>query len=118
MNKQIAFAATALLMSTIAFAHGAHADTQASAVQTASPVQATVSRAQVLADLAIYRQSGLAALDSRDAPDVYGAEYLQAQARYKMLRSSPAFAMAVARIAHERGETLAAADRAQVASAQ
>lgn len=118
MNKHFAFAATALMMSTFTFAHGNHTATDASAVQATAPVQATVSRAEVLADLEIYRQSGLAALDSRDSPDFYSTDYQKAQARYKALRSSPAFAMAVARIAQERGETVAAPGAKQVASSQ
>lgn|GEM_PF-5585563 len=117
MSKSIAFAAAALMMSSIAFAHGNHASTDNTGAQVAAAASAPVSRAEVLADLEVYRQSGLAALDSRDAPDVYGADYQQAQARYKALRSSPTFAMAVARIAHERGDAVAAAGGAQVASA-
>ncbi|MBB3194873.1 DUF4148 domain-containing protein [Roseateles terrae] len=118
MNKPFAFVATAFMMSTVAFAHGNHSAGEGAAVPGASPAQATVTRAEVLADLEIYRQSGLAALDSRDAPNVFGADYQQAQARYKALRSAPGFATAVARIAHERGETAVAAEASRVASSQ
>lgn len=118
MNKQFAVVLASLAMSAAAFACPAHQAAAATLPQGLTSQAAPLSRAQVLADLEIYRQSGLQALDSRDAPEIYSAEYMSAQARYQALRQSPAFAMAVARIAHERGETVASAGTAVTASAQ
>jgi hypothetical protein len=41
----------------------------------------SVSRAEVIADLDIYRRSGLAELDRAESPDVYGNAYIGAKAR-------------------------------------
>ena len=68
------------------------------------------SRAEVIADLEIYRRSGLAALDSSDSPDAFSSAYAAAQARYQAMRAAPAFRQRVARIAHERGEVEATAN--------
>ena len=67
------------------------------------------TRAEVIADLEVYRKSGLADLDSRDSPDVFGAGYQAAQARYQAMRVSPEFATLVSKIAKARGETVATA---------
>lgn len=117
MNKQIAVVVTSLVMSAATFACPAHEAAATTLPRVLTSQAAPVTRAQVLADLEIYRQSGLQALDSRDAPDVYGADYMKAQARYQALRQSPAFAMAVARIARERGEAVAGAGATVTASA-
>lgn len=69
------------------------------------------SRAEVIADLQIYRRSGLAALESSESPDAFSKTYGEAQARYFAMRSSPEFKQLVARIASERGETQATAGR-------
>lgn len=66
----------------------------------------TLTRAEVLADLQIYRESGLANLDS-SAPtfiDWNSREYARASARYTQLRASPYFATLVQRIAARRAE--------------
>ncbi|PZP28515.1 MAG: hypothetical protein DI603_19250 [Roseateles depolymerans] len=107
--KQFTLAALAVIASSTALAHDNHAaGTDSVAYQPVAMHQR--SRAEVIADLEIYRQSGLAALDGRDSPEVYGQAYQDAQARYQSLRSSSQFAMRVARIAQQRGEatTLAA----------
>ena len=64
-----------------------------------------LSRAQVLADLQIWRQSGMAAFtDGESSVDANSAAYRGAQARYVSLRASSEFAQLVARIARERGD--------------
>ncbi|MDY0746343.1 hypothetical protein SNE35_17660 [Paucibacter sp. R3-3] len=95
-TQQFVTLALSLFIGTAAMAHPGHAD-------------GPTSRAEVIADLEIYRQSGLAELDGRDEPPVYGADYQAAQARYQALHASPAFAMRVARIAQQRGEAVATA---------
>lgn len=78
----------------------------------ASPADApaptsTMSRAEVLADLQVWRESGLAELQAGESgPDVYSARYRSAEARYAAMRAAPAFAALVDRIARERGERL------------
>lgn len=68
-----------------------------------------VSRAEVLADLHIWRQAGLHNLQG-DAEDASRAEHIAAMARYRALRAAPEFAQLVARIERER------ADKRQVAA--
>ncbi|TXI20364.1 MAG: DUF4148 domain-containing protein [Roseateles sp.] len=97
----LSIAALALTAAASAQAHGA-ADT---ATSLAAYTPHTLSRAEVIADLEVYRRSGLAALDAQDSPNVYGSDYLQAQARYQALRHDPAFQARVAMLARERGET-------------
>jgi hypothetical protein len=64
-----------------------------------------VTRAEVLADLTIWRESGLAdAQSGESASDPVSPNYLAALNRYQALRASPQFALLVQRIAHERGE--------------
>lgn len=64
-----------------------------------------LSRAEVLADTQIWRESGLAALDRGEASyHVFSPNYELARARYMAMRSSPSFAVLVQTIAVERGE--------------
>ena len=60
----------------------------------------------VLADLQIWRESGLARAQSAGdgEADTNSASYRQAEARYVALRKAPSFAALVARMAMERGE--------------
>jgi hypothetical protein len=67
----------------------------------------TLSRAEVLADLQIWQESGLADLQRIDMPDVYSAQYQRASARYAALRKSTHFAELVQSIAAKRGEVVA-----------
>jgi Domain of unknown function (DUF4148) len=72
------------------------------------------SRAEVLAELEIYRRSGLAELDRVESPEVFSEKYRVASARYAAMRSSQEFASLVQAIAERRGDvvkvaTLAAA---------
>jgi len=84
----------------------ATAASTAQAIDIASEGQ-PMSRAEVLADLQIWKQSGMAAFtDGEASADAYSASYRAAQARYVALRSSPEFAQLVSRIARERGEQM------------
>lgn len=66
---------------------------------------AEVSRAEVMADMVIWRESGLAAAQSGEsASDPVSPNYLAALGRYHALRTAPQFAQLVQRIASERGE--------------
>ena len=66
----------------------------------------TKSRAEVLADLEIWRESGLAALEMiGDGKYGYSDErYQAAEAKYEQLRSSPKFAARVQQLAARRGK--------------
>lgn len=57
------------------------------------------SRAEVLADLEIYRESGLALVDRTEDMSENTARRQQAQARYDQLRQSPAYAALVQKFA-------------------
>lgn len=81
-------------------------------VCTAAPVvlawgqpAAVVSRPEVLADLQIWRDSGMdiATADPSHASSA-NTEYAKARVRYERMRASPEFAALVARIAARRGE--------------
>lgn len=63
----------------------------------AQPVNTTsqVSRAEVLADLQIYRESGLAAVEQSESYGYDVARREQAKAKYAQLRSSPYYATLV-----------------------
>jgi hypothetical protein len=65
--------------------------------------EAPLSRAEVLANMQIWRESGSADLQSSEsASDPTRPEYIAAMARYRALRASPEFAQRVARIERER----------------
>ena len=71
-----------------------------------------LTRAEVLADLQVWRESGMAALEQKSSeagPELYGADYRKAQARYFALRNSPMFASRVHQIALERGDVMESA---------
>jgi len=66
-----------------------------------------VSRAEVLAEIVIWQESGLAAAQSGEsAADPTAPAYIEALTRFQALRESPRFAQLVQRIARERGEKL------------
>ena len=56
-----------------------------------------LTRAEVLADLELYRESGLAQLDDSPIVTSFSAEYQRAQRRYRELRASPRYAELVRR---------------------
>jgi hypothetical protein len=71
------------------------------------------SRAEVLADLEIYRASGLAELESHNSVDFTSPRYEEARLIYAGLRQQPGFQRLVMAIAQQRGEapeTTAASD--------
>ena len=71
-----------------------------------------MTRAEVPADLEVWRQSGMAAFTFGEAePDTSGHAYQVALARYGQLRAAPEFAQRVIRIARERGESVDIASR-------
>lgn len=77
-------------------------------------VTSTVSRAEVLADLKIYQESGLAAAERvADETGQQNSATLQAaRQRYAALRQSERYAALVAEYAARRGETVRTAAKA------
>lgn len=65
-----------------------------------------LTRAEVLADLQIWRDSGMADLHAGEEPAFFKSGYDAASARYAAMRTSPAFAALVSRIAQQRGEVV------------
>lgn len=66
---------------------------------------AEVSRAEAMADIVIWRESGLAdAQSGESASDPVSQNYIAALNRYQALRAAPQFALLVQRIARERDE--------------
>lgn len=70
---------------------------------TNQSLQSTRSRAEVLVELEIWQQSGLADLERRGDPNVFSDPYRRAAARYAALRASPAFAQRVQALSRTRG---------------
>ena len=64
----------------------------------------SISRAEVLADLEVWRESGAASAQGNGEADPESAAFRQAVARYNTLRAAPEFAQRVERIARQRGE--------------
>jgi hypothetical protein len=76
------------------------------------PAKSAVAREEVLAELQIWRESGLAELERGEAgADVNSALYRQAAAKYAELRAAPEFAERVEQIARQRGKPVAVAGR-------
>lgn len=92
MKASTFFATTLAAWATL---HGAHA------------AEASPSRAEVRAELLIWRQSGLADLAQQEVPPHTTREYLAATARYEALRRSPAFAELVRSLGGAQAQTLA-----------
>ncbi|HEY1397096.1 DUF4148 domain-containing protein [Roseateles sp.] len=61
--------------------------------------QSQKTRAEVLADLAIYRESGLAAVDRTEDSSLELTQRAKAEARYAELKASPKYAALVQRFA-------------------
>ena len=61
--------------------------------------QTQKSRAEVLADLQIYRESGLAAVDRTEDSGLELSQRAKAQARYAELKASPKYAQLVQQLA-------------------
>jgi len=62
------------------------------------------SRAEVLADLEIYRDSGLAAVDRTEDFTLNASQRAKAEARYAELKASPRYAALVQRFAAKEGK--------------
>lgn len=112
--KKMAVVAFATLVGTIAMAR----DGQAAGGDVSEYLPKPVSRAEVIADLEVYRRSGLAEFDRVDSQELFGSAYIMAQARYMALRASPEFKTLVARIARERGEAVETASTGSGAAVQ
>jgi len=76
------------------------------------PAQSTVTREEVLAELQIWRESGLEELERGEVgADVNSAQYRSAAAKYAQLRTSPEFEQRVEQIARQRGKPVAVVAR-------
>jgi hypothetical protein len=72
----------------------------AQAADEAAPAERPLTRAEVIADLEIWRASGMAALtDGEAGSHVFGAAYEAAFAKYVVMRADPMFAQRVTQIA-------------------
>jgi hypothetical protein len=71
-----------------------------------APAASGLTRAEVIADLQVWRESGLANLEHGDGAPFTSLQYEQARARYAQLRAAPRFAALVEQIAHARGESV------------
>ena len=90
----------------------ARADADGASPADAPVPMSTLTRAEVLADLECWRESGMAAFTPGEADvDPLNARYVEAQAKYAALRSAPTFAQRVIRIARSRGEAVDVASR-------
>jgi Domain of unknown function (DUF4148) len=94
--------ASVLLAATLA-ANAACAQVQFNVPSNLPIAKSTLTRAEVVADLLIWRESGLEALHARHSPgglsvDTNTLEYAQATAKYNYMRGSPQFALLVNQI--------------------
>jgi hypothetical protein len=80
--------------------------------QDAAPAAAerALSRAEVLADLQVWHESGMAALHGGDEPAIFHPNYQATVQRYAALRESPAFALLVQRIESARSGAISLAN--------
>jgi lysozyme family protein len=78
----------------------------------------TLTRAEVLADLEVWKASGLADLQRTDSPDYFSDQYARASALYAALHKSPHFATLVQSIAAKRGEVVAGTTSNETQSVQ
>lgn len=102
----------ALVLSTSALAQGpaggnpqAYAAPRQAAAMASAPgdASAPLTRAQVLADLAVWKKSGMSDLyRGNQEPDVYSAKYRKRYAEYLRLRNGPEYDAALRR-EQERG---------------
>lgn len=94
MNTKIAVIAALLAV-------GASQAVLAQTTYADEPVQ-ELTRAEVLADLRIYQESGLAELSRPDSEYWRSSAYRQAAARYARVRNSPRFEQLAQQIAADR----------------
>ena len=105
--KKTAFIAFFALIGGAAMAQTGHEDVWAKFQNISSPEAGQRSRAEVLAELEIYQRSGLANIERNESVNPFARDYLDAQARYQAMRSSPEFTALVARIQAARGGAIA-----------
>lgn len=90
---------TLLTISVILMLGTSHAEVKVEIPANFRPTESTLTRAEVVADLLIWRAAGLSALHNRQqGPDTFSEEYKLAHTRYSYLRSSPQLAELVERI--------------------
>lgn len=78
--------------------------------------KSTQTRAEVLADTAVWRRSGMAELSRGEAgPDIFSDRYQNAKARYQAMKESPQYPKLLQSFADERGETVLAAAKGTAA---
>ncbi|MFG6490365.1 DUF4148 domain-containing protein [Roseateles sp. BYS78W] len=106
MLKQSIAAAVLAVIATSVLAQGDARFTRPAAPEVAA------TRAEVLADLEIYRQSGLEHYDRLESPDFGSPVYRAAQKRYQDLRNSPRYAALVRANADRLGERVQLAGQA------
>lgn len=73
------------------------------AQENAAPAVPQLTRAEVIADMQIWAESGAAA-NLKHREDARHPEFVAALAKYEQMRAAPEFAKRVAAIAQERGE--------------
>lgn len=71
------------------------------------PFTPTLTRAEVIADLNLWKRAGLDQFVVGESFDTTSAEYLRAHAVYQRLRSGPEYAAEVRRVAGQRNELAA-----------
>lgn len=108
MKTTTPLSASVLCAIALTFAAGAaRADADGASPSDAPVAMSALTRAEVLADLECWRESGMAAFTPGEAGiDPMSAPYRTALAKYDTLRSGPAFAQRVVRIARARGEAI------------
>ena len=101
----------ALTATTLALALAAASSVRATETDDATAVK-PLSRAEVQADLQVWRESGLDRWQSLDDPSTFTMPaYLKAQARYQQMCAAPEFAMLVERLGGPSAATVVAAHR-------
>jgi Domain of unknown function (DUF4148) len=106
MNTQTLRMAPLLLAAALA-AGAASAQVNFNVPSNLPVAKSTLTRAEVMADLLIWRAAGLQDLDTQGEPTAQSpnaAEHAQALARYHYMRASPQFAVLVSQLG--RGETV------------
>ena len=68
-----------------------------------------LTRAEVIADLNLWKRAGLHTYQSGESQEMFNPAYERALAEYQRLRSGPEYLAEVRRVAGERGETVAGA---------
>jgi len=93
-----------LIVAAVATASIGPAFAEPEFVDVAANARSGKSRAEVLADLEIYRASGLSELESHNTVDFTSPRYEEARLIYAGLRQQPGFQRLVMAIARQRGE--------------